>query len=501
MVSSSRTRRATQQATATQANMKRAGKSKTNFFSRFRNGESILSRHPKEKPTSKQIHENEITENTLEFLYATTEIREEIEQPSSADTTVGHDLEQVVVSMTGGPNNEITYDDILPNQSDELVLVSSVSTSDQWIESRPFCFNPSYCATAVLQHSYLDRMCIGGRSKERADTENSSVESPTVPTTPTRSRRQLCRRASFPADEPRHQESIECMFASQLEDGMAQSLLSDSDNDCTSGVLPSNELRSILAPSVLQQSLSRPRTHSTLHNPLCIQNQELDGTPKDDRIVISAKLIHIGTFDPCQSRVKDDLPALASVSNSSGNSSSSIISDKPINNTPKLTTSMTRCGCCRRFSPVVHPELWPQRPLLLRPTPGSGTKVKGIRFANQTEYIWDGRNSNVGWWDVLRKHWKRSQSNIAMDTLCRACMILPINNGNEAYGESLVTDFESELFEGTLLVRVRGAQGTSKEPYDDTKGYFSDVNRKYQAVIQGRFKNSIPWTECLSGIR
>jgi hypothetical protein len=80
-------------------------------------------------------------------------------------------------------------------------------------------------------------------------------------------------------------------------------------------------------------------------------------------------------------------------------------------------------------------------------------------------------------------------------------MILPINNGNEAAGESVVTDFASELFEGTLLLRVRGSEGTTAEPYDDNKGYFCGVNRRYQVVIRGRFKEAIPWTDMVTGFQ
>jgi hypothetical protein len=130
--------------------------------------------------------------------------------------------------------------------------------------------------------------------------------------------------------------------------------------------------------------------------------------------------------------------------------------------------------------------------------------VKGIRYAGQTEYIWEAAEScgaNV-WYNALRKKWNiPSNNNIRLDLTCHQCTILPINNGNELPGESLVTDFESDLFDGSLLVRIRGAEGTTKDPYDDTKGYFSDVNRRYQVVIQGRFKQSVPWTECVSGIR
>jgi hypothetical protein len=80
-------------------------------------------------------------------------------------------------------------------------------------------------------------------------------------------------------------------------------------------------------------------------------------------------------------------------------------------------------------------------------------------------------------------------------------MILPINNGNEPKGESLVVDFESNIFRGTMLVRVRYAEGTTQQPYDDSKGYFKGMNRRYQIVIRGHFLEEIPVTQCVAGIQ
>jgi len=78
-------------------------------------------------------------------------------------------------------------------------------------------------------------------------------------------------------------------------------------------------------------------------------------------------------------------------------------------------------------------------------------------------------------------------------------MILPINNGNETHGETLVVDFESELFDGSVVLRIRHSEGTTKLPYDDSIGYFAGMNRRYQAVISGKFKKAIPITECTTG--
>jgi len=88
---------------------------------------------------------------------------------------------------------------------------------------------------------------------------------------------------------------------------------------------------------------------------------------------------------------------------------------------------------------------------------------------------------------------------------CSSCAILPINNGNESPGESLVTDFTTAYFKGTLLLRIRhcnpGPYQKRQHPhYDDSIGYFSKFNRQYQAVIRGKFLTpDIPMVNCYTG--
>jgi Protein of unknown function (DUF1769) len=79
---------------------------------------------------------------------------------------------------------------------------------------------------------------------------------------------------------------------------------------------------------------------------------------------------------------------------------------------------------------------------------------------------------------------------------------LPINNGKELPGESLVTDFESDLFRGSMLVRLKDCQGTTRPGREQTNGgYFHGLHRRYQVVIRGKFKQSVPWTELMAGFQ
>eukprot|EP00536_Pseudo-nitzschia_multiseries_P005078 jgi/Psemu1/303099/fgenesh1_kg.91_\ len=159
------------------------------------------------------------------------------------------------------------------------------------------------------------------------------------------------------------------------------------------------------------------------------------------------------------------------------------------------------CKCATSFLPAVEPNDWPQPPLALRPTPGSSTKVKAIRLCNSNEPLWL-PGSHLTWSQSLARRWGRKEEDQPPHfACCEQCVILPINNGNEKPGESLVIDFESDLFEGTLLLRLRHSEGTTPEPYDDSKGYFAGVNRRYQACIRGRFKKVLPFTELITGFR
>lgn len=118
-----------------------------------------------------------------------------------------------------------------------------------------------------------------------------------------------------------------------------------------------------------------------------------------------------------------------------------------------------------------HPSDWKQRPLLLRPSPGAGMKIRGVRFSSSKTYI---------------KSYTNTEEN------------LPINNGMEARGRCLVIDFESDLFIGTACLRLKNAP-TSTSEYLCDDDYFRDRKRTFQAVIRGRFKKRIPVSECMTG--
>ena len=80
---------------------------------------------------------------------------------------------------------------------------------------------------------------------------------------------------------------------------------------------------------------------------------------------------------------------------------------------------------------------------------------------------------------------------------CSGC-ILPINNGEEEV--PLVIDFESPLFVGTLMLRLReipSINGVATTTTD--KSYFEGRKRRFQAVVRGRFRKEVPISSCVTG--
>jgi hypothetical protein len=120
-----------------------------------------------------------------------------------------------------------------------------------------------------------------------------------------------------------------------------------------------------------------------------------------------------------------------------------------------------------------HPGGWPQRPLMIRPTPNTSTRIIGIRRVSTTEY----------------QHFPG---------FCAGC-ILPVNTGSEAKGESLVIDFESPHFVGTLLMRIKQAPKSKTVEYQSSKNYFDGKKRKFQGIVKGRFKTPLPMSQCVTG--
>ena len=132
--------------------------------------------------------------------------------------------------------------------------------------------------------------------------------------------------------------------------------------------------------------------------------------------------------------------------------------------------------------PPSPPEKWPQRPILLRPSPESGMRIRGIRYSSLDSYL------------------------PLPGTYCGGCT-LPINNGLEKAGKCLVIDFESKLFIGTAMLRIKNVcdalnnQSDDNIDSDDSKAnYFDNRKRTFQGIVRGRFKvPNIPISECITG--
>lgn len=110
---------------------------------------------------------------------------------------------------------------------------------------------------------------------------------------------------------------------------------------------------------------------------------------------------------------------------------------------------------------------------MVRPTPGTSTRIRGIRHASDTDY----------------KHFSG---------FCAGC-ILPVNTGTESDGQSLVVDFESTHFVGTLLLRMRDIPRAEKHQAQKETSYFGQRKRRFQGIVKGRFKTALKMSECVTG--
>jgi hypothetical protein len=291
------------------------------------------------------------------------------------------------------------------------------------------------CATAILGQSYLE-LCGGSYNHIFSDY-------PSLP------------------EDPTVQESVECVFEYQLQNGL------EPWDDNEEFVQQNNRSLELQSPALLQQS----RLNRSTRGRSLMSQQSQQSIKRYQQV----SLRYLGSYDPALSPV----------------STGGVETDQ--------CESSSICQCAKSDLPALNPKDWPQAPLLLRPTPGSGTRIKGIRFTKETEHLWT-PESNTEWPDMLAKKWGK-ESHACSYGCCERCAILPINNGNESSGDSLIIDFETDEFEGSFLLRLRFTEGTTPEPYDDSKGYFEGMNRRYQAVVRGRFKKSIPFTELATGFQ
>lgn len=154
-----------------------------------------------------------------------------------------------------------------------------------------------------------------------------------------------------------------------------------------------------------------------------------------------------------------------------------LVEDENVMVPPQINVSVPAC----QSLPCVSE--WKQQPLLLTATPNVGMKIRGIRRLCEPSFFENPVNSG---------HTDGS------------LMQLPINNGREDPRHSWVIDFETELFAGTALFRIRDcntdAFSTGNSSVASKHDYFGDKNRKYQVCIRGRFKKQVVMATCVSGL-
>lgn len=282
-------------------------------------------------------------------------------------------------------------------------------------------------------------------------------------------------------DDPTVEESIECVFEHQLEEGLDLTVEED-DID----------------------SVNDFSTHSDDYS--------------SQKMYTSGKLTHVASYSPFLKRAKDTYAWLDHSFNTkfpnsltpgpihkANRSSDDHSVSRNLNALTAKKLEFFSCNVCKDGSKPfigINPQDWPQAPLFLRSSPGSGTKVIGVRYADSNDYLMNGTLEKQ-WWNEIPNRINDKQRECftnSTKTCCQQCWCLPINNGNEPMGKTLVIDFESECFQGTLQVRIRHSNGTTVERYDDSQGYFHGFNRQYQSIVQGRFKKEgIPMIRCKAG--
>lgn len=174
-----------------------------------------------------------------------------------------------------------------------------------------------------------------------------------------------------------------------------------------------------------------------------------------------------------------------SISSDGGRRLSASSNNVTIDRLPITEPHSYPCKDTYKNVPPSPPEKWLQRPILLRPSPESGMRIRGIRYSSSDCYL-----------PLLGTGY------------CGGCT-LPINNGLEEPGKCLVIDFESKLFIGTAMLRIKNVNvcdALRSNDSDDTtedskaKNYFDDRKRTFQGIVRGRFKvPNIPISECITG--
>jgi hypothetical protein len=85
---------------------------------------------------------------------------------------------------------------------------------------------------------------------------------------------------------------------------------------------------------------------------------------------------------------------------------------------------------------------------------------------------------------------------ICANTVAIPTMIIDTRGNNGYLPLGIPFNFSSDLFEGLCLIRVKGANSDATE--EDDK-YFSGRKRIFQSIVQGRFKEEVKVSDCMTG--
>ena len=123
----------------------------------------------------------------------------------------------------------------------------------------------------------------------------------------------------------------------------------------------------------LQEDASETTSHGDDDDSLAESNKEYQALVQE----VEAKLIE---FLEGQVTLLDDESAYTTTSSSTAEEQEANLSKLPIHNAHAYP-----CNDSFKELPA-SPEKWPQRPVMIRPTPGSTTKIRGIRYASERDY-------------------------------------------------------------------------------------------------------------------
>lgn len=154
------------------------------------------------------------------------------------------------------------------------------------------------------------------------------------------------------------------------------------------------------------------------------------------------------------------------------NTNAKLVDGKHRNVGYAAATIAEKKATCTSDAASLPPLPWPQAPLMMRASSAT-TRVLGIRHI-------------------------ATNSNARVAQYSASAPFLPLNNGDEA--DPLAVDFESDLFRGTLMVRVKGATNNINEEEQAERNYFTGKHRQFQVLIRGKFlQPDIAISDLLSG--